>query len=43
MMSRISHLVNSCVLMLCVVPAPVENFFYFNDPLFISTVVVVSQ
>ena len=23
-----------------VVPAPIENFFYFNDPLFISTVVV---
>ena len=26
-----------------VVPAPIENFFYFNDPLFISTVTVVSQ
>jgi len=26
-----------------VVPAPIENFFYFNDPLFISTVIVVSQ
>jgi len=26
-----------------VVPVPIENFFYFNDPLFISTVIVVSQ
>jgi len=26
-----------------VVPAPIEYFFYFNDPLFISTVIVVSQ
>jgi len=26
-----------------VVPAPIENFFYFNDPLFIRTVIVVSQ
>ena len=26
-----------------VVPAPIENFFYFNDPSFISTVIVVSH
>ena len=26
-----------------VVPAPIENFYYFNDPLFISTLIVVSQ
>ena len=28
---------------IAVVPAPIENFFYFNDPSFISTVIVVSQ
>ena len=26
-----------------VVPAPIENFFLINDPLFNSTVIVVSQ
>ena len=26
-----------------VISAPIENFFYFNDPSFISTVIVVSQ
>jgi len=36
-------IVSDLIINTAVVPAPIEHFFYFNDPLFISTVIVISQ